>query len=279
MKQSKTKIKKLISITNGFLLTLLFFTLSVCIGLGIGVFNSRSVISKINETDYYNNIYEDLNKKAEEIVLQAGLPTTVLQNVITLERVYSAGSNYIDTTLEGKKPQINTDRLQINFTNNINQYFMDNGIEQTEKIKAGQAKVVTRLIQVYGSNIKFKFVDQYTDFSSEFWNLMKFFLPMNVILIGILCFFLLKMHRYLHRGLRYINYAMIASSFIIVLCSVYLRLNKGYEKLNVMPDYYRDFLEAYFKWGISVFLYIGGLGIILSILMISFTGFLKKRNS
>lgn len=279
MKDKKTIIKKLISSIFAFLLTLLFFDLIVCIGLGIGVFNRQSVTNKLNESDYYNNLYDELYKKADEIVLQAGLPEKVLKNVITLEKVYAGSSNYVNRTLEGKKPEIRTDNLEKNLRDNINQYLSKQGITQTDHIKSGINEVTERIQTEYRNAVRLRFVNYYSEYKSQFWNLMKFVIPFHMILIGILCFLLLKIHRYKHRGLRYINYALISSSLLVTLISACMLMYRGYEKLNIMPYYYRDFLKVYFKWDIQVFLYIGGLGLVFSGLLISFTRFLKKRSS
>lgn len=279
MKHRNTRMKTLTSCTFAFLLTLAFFTLTVCIGLGIGVFNRQSVTNKLNESDYYNNLYDELYKKADEIVLQAGLPENVLKNVITLEKVYAGSSNYVNRTLEGKKPEISTDNLKKNLRNNINRYLSKQGISQTDEVESGIDGVTERVQQEYRNVVRLRFINYYSEYKSEFWNLMKFVIPFQMILIGILCFFLLKIHRHKHRGLRYINYALISSSLLMTLISACMLLYRGYEKLNIMPYYYRDFLKVYFKWDIQVFLYIGVLGLVFSGLLISLTRFLKKRSS
>lgn len=279
MKHKKTKMKTLTSCTFAFLLTLVFFILTVCIGLGIGVFNSKCVINKLNESDYYNHLYEELYKKADEIVLHAGLPETVLKDVITLEKVYAGSSNYAGYTLEGKEPKISTDRIEKKLRDNIGHYLSKQGISRTEQIESGIDEVTDRIQKEYLSAVKLKFINYYTDYQTQFRNLMKIMIPLLILLIGILCFLLLKIHRHKHRGLRYINYALISSSLLVTLAAAGLRINKGYEKLNIVPNYYRDFLELFFKWDIEVFLYIGGLGLVFSGLLIYLTGFLKKRCS
>lgn len=279
MKHGKTKLKTLLSSTYAFLLTLLFFTLFVCIGFGFGVFNNKNVISKLNETNYNTSVYDEMKTKAEEIVKQAGLPVSVLNNVITMERVFVNENDYIHSTLEGKKTEIRTDKLKTGLNNNMNQYFKEQGISQTADVKTVADKVVTKVDQEYQSVLKLRFLNEYVKYKVRFDHLITIVIPVLVVLIGVLCFLLLKMHHHKHRGLRYINYALISSSLLFTLGAIYLLLNRGYKNLNVMPYYYRNFLEAYLKWDIMAFLYIGGMGILISIAMISLTGFLKSRMS
>lgn len=279
MKHRKRKTKTLLSITFAFLLTLLFFVLFVGIGLGIGVFNSRSVKSKINESNYYNRIYVELNKKADEIVKQAALPTAVLEDAITLERLYTDSNLYIDSALKGEKAKINTTKLQAVLTKHINQYFTKQGITKTKEIKSRTDEVTGRIIKEYQSIVKLQFINYYADYRLQFWKTMKLMIPLIIILIGVLCFFLMKIHHNKHRGLRYINYSLISSSLLMSFISMYMLIEKRYDKLNVMPYYYRDFLTLYLKWDIQMFVYIGVLGLILSAVLVSLTVFLKNRTS
>ena len=277
MKLNKSKMKFLMSGTFAFLLTLLFVTLYVCFGFGLGVFNNRSIISKINESKYYSNVCVELNIKAEKILLKAGLPSTVLKDVITLERVYVGGDNYIQNILKGKEPQIKTEKLVAALTLNIDHYLQEEGINQTNELKADIEELITAIEVDYKSGIQLQFVNYITEYKIKFINLMKVIVPILIVLIGILCFFLIRMHQYKHRGIRYITYALISSSWIIIIAAAYLLMVKSYTKVILTPDYYHNFLVAYLKGDITVFIYLGGIGLTIAMALISLVGFLKSR--
>jgi hypothetical protein len=245
--------------------------------LYLGFFNSKSIISRINETYYYDKVYAETNKRAEEIVLQADLPVTVLKDVITLDRVYIGGNNYVNGTLKGNKPKLSTDKLKSDLNGNIDRYLKEQGIEQTEQVKAGQAEVVSRVEKEYLAGVRFKFIDYLIAWKARVGSIMVPLLSLSILLCATLCYLLLRLHKNKHRGLRYINYALISASLLIFIAASYLLLRKDYERLNVMPDYYNDFLTAYFRWDIQVFLYIGGIGILVSVVLISLTRFLRDR--
>ncbi|MHB8130880.1 MAG: hypothetical protein ACYDEX_18015 [Mobilitalea sp.] len=277
MKLNKSKMKVFMSCMFAFLLTLLFVTLYVCFGFGLGVFNNRSIISNINESKYYSNVCDELNKKAEKSISKAGLPSTVLKDVITLERVYVGGDNYIQNSLKGKEPQIKTEKLMEALSANIDHYLQQEEINQTSELKAGIEELISAIELEYKSGIQLQFVNYITEYKIKYINLMKVIVPMLIVLIGILCFFLIRMHQYKHRGIRYITYALISSSWIIIIAAAYLLMVKSYTKVMLTPDYYHDFLAAYFKWDIIVFIYMGGIGLTIAMALISLIGFLKRR--
>jgi uncharacterized membrane protein len=70
---------------------------------------------------------------------------------------------------------------------------------------------------------------------------------------------------------------MLASSIMTILTSAFLLLTRQYEKVDPSPDYYREFLMVYLNWDIKVFLFLGGIGILISIILINLVGFMKNR--
>jgi hypothetical protein len=277
MKSNKSKIQVLVSCIFAFLLTLAFTALFICIGLGFGGFNSRTLLSQINESNYYNKVYDNLNNNAAALVTEAGFPDTVLTDVITLERVYIAGQNYIDATLDGTEYKITTEKIRDRLTDNIYQYLLDEGIVLTEELDAGIGNLATRLENDYRDGLQLQFVISFTEYRSKFLSMMKYMMPILIVIIGILCYFLIRIHRYAHRGVRYIVYALMSSSLLLILLAGYLLAGNQYTRMNASPDYYKDFLTAYLRWDITVFLYIGGMGVTVAIALISLISFLKNR--
>lgn len=277
MRHDRSLMKTLISSSFSFLLMILLVVLFVDFGLNLGFFNSKSIISTINKTYYYDKVYAETNKRAEEIVLQAGLPVTVLTDVITLDRVYIGGNNYVNGTLHGKKPKINTDKLKSDLKNNIDKYLKEQQITSTSQIATTQAKVVSRIEKVYLTGVQLKYVDLLMAWKAHLGRIMLILLPLLIFIGAFLCYFLLRLHKNRHRGLRYMNYALISASILILAAAEFLLCRKDYEKLNVVPGYYKDFLIAYYRWDIQVFLYIGGIGILMAVVLISFTRFLRNK--
>lgn len=276
MKPDKTKLQMITSCIFAFLLTLLFVVLYICVGLGFGVFNNRAILGKINESNYYNKVTDMLNENAEVLVTEAGFPDTVLKDVITLERVYIAGQNYMEAVLGKEDFEINSDKIRDKLTDNIYQYLLDEQIELTQDLDAGINGLVTAVETDYKEGLELQFVSSVTEYRSNFLWDMKFIIPILIVLIGILCYFLIRMHKYIHRGVRYIVYALMSSSILTFLMAGYLLIIKWYDRVNASPDYYRDFLTAYLRWDITVFLYIGGIGVTVAIALTSFISFLKN---
>jgi hypothetical protein len=260
-----------------FLLSLIFVALFLITGLYLGAFNEKTILSKINESNYYNEVQQELNKNAESIVLKAGLPVSVLENVVTLERVYISGKYYIETALKGSNTDISTEKLRNLLSDNINQYLLENNVDVDKDLTAGVDEIISRVEQEYKRSIQLEFINSVADYKIRFIQVTKIVLPFIVIVAGLLSYLLVRVNKYIHRGLRYIAYAVMASTIVNTIIALALLLTKSFQKINVKPKYYYNFLVQYFKWDIQIYLYLSIVGIIVSTLLISFVK-LKRQN-
>lgn len=279
MKRVNITVKGIIRGFFTFLLTIVVSVLIILLSLGMSVFNDRVILQKVNESNYYNDIYNELNKKATELVTEASLPGTVLTDVITLERVYVNGKNYIEATLAGEKVAIQTTKIREDLSGNIDQYLKNEKIVVTEELKSGIETVLAETENIYRQGIQLQLMNYLQEYKNAYLRMMRVVLPIAIVLIGALCYFLIRMNQYKHRGIRQISYAVLAAATMIILSSGYLLMIKPYRKLEIAPDYYRDFLMTYFQWGSKVLLYMGFMGIIVAIILISLVNYMKNRIS
>lgn len=277
MKLNKRNTKKQVSNLFAFCLTLLFFLLYVCMGFTFGVFNQKNISNKLNESRYYKEVYKEITKNAEAIVQKAGFSTTILKNAITLENVHVEGNNYIKMVQAGKEPQIKTGKQNDRIKSNLKLYLDEKNIQQTDQFNSKVNQMIFNIDAEFQNSISLPFVRYMTKYRGQFQDLMKIIFPVLLLLISILCWFLVRMHRHRHHGLRYIACALIASSTMIVSATIYLLLSGIYRKLDINPEYYQSFINALMKSDINIFLYFGGTGLILSVVLISFTGSLKHK--
>lgn len=277
MKKKQKAIKSIISSAFAFLLTLIFLALFILVGLYYGVFNNRIILSKVNESNYYNEVYEELQERAQDILQEAGLPLNILSEVITLKQVYIGGKYYIEDALSGKEPGIRSNKVKNQLEQNINKYLTEEGILRTKELDAGIEEVINKVEQEYKRGIHFQFINYIAEYKASFMRLFSRTIPILLLLAGAISVLLIRIHRYKHSGIRYIAYAMIASSCIVISSSAFLLSTKSYERMKQLPDYYNRFLTNYLRWDIQVFMYLGGIGILLAALLILLVAYMKNN--
>ena len=106
---------------------------------------------------------------------------------------------------------------------------------------------------------------------------MSLVLPISLLGIGIVCFGLIKMHKYKHRSMRYIANSLIGASIVAIIYGLYMILSKVYDRGQVRPDYYNNLIGIYSKQSINVFIYIGVLGLFLSMILMIIIKLMKNK--
>jgi hypothetical protein len=277
MKRKKSILRGLINSIFAFFLTLIFTVFFLCAGLSLGVFNHTGIIKNLNSSRYYYKAQEALLKSAQEAVTKAGLPSAIIADAISPEKVYIGGTKYIEAALQGKSTEINTMRFRTELTQKVNQYLTEQGITRTKELNDGIEALTTAMESEYVNTIRLSLLLSISKSSDDYYNLLVILIPLLILLTGILCYLLIRRQHYKHRGVRYITYALISSSLMILFAAGYLMITKSYDKINITPVYYKDFLTAYLKWDITVFLYIGSIGILFSFVLITFAEYLKNK--
>ena len=244
--------------------------------LAFGFFNNRSILNNLNKSDYYNDVYKEMNARQIEVMQSIGLPSSVLEETVSLEKVYIAGKKYAQTTLTGGTAKVETDQLEIQLKENITGYLKGEKITWSNNVDQGIQEIVTAVVKDYKDGIQLTFLGDIMAYRTNYLSLIAVLLPILFAIIAILCYFLIRMHKYLHQGIRYIAYAMISSSILVVTAALYMMYGKQYDMVTVEPYYYQQFIRDYVKWGIKVFLYIGGIGITISLILVSLISYLKN---
>lgn len=256
-------------------LTLLFFFLFLSVGLLFGVFNNRVILNKISESNYYNRVYQKLEERSDEIFLSHRLPDTLLDDVITLEKVYVSGRNYIENALQNKEYKIPLTQIEEALEQSISEYMMEEGIEETPEVTSGIKELVALISGEYRRSIEFQFINYISIYRKSVYQILKWIFPLGIVCSGLFIFLLLRLHPYKHRGVRYLASSMLSSSSLIILGSLLLLMSRFYNKMQIAPDYYFTFVQEYLKWSTIIYLYIGGMGILIGIVLMGLVRYMK----
>ena len=279
MKYMRRKLQIILSSMFAFSLTIAILILVICTGLGLGLFNRSNIRKSIDQSNYFSEVHKELNQKTEDILGKAGFPQTILKEVISLERVYVAGMNVMEASLDKTGSKIQTDKLVVDMKQKLEGYLLAEGIQPSEKLDLSTHAVIMAVESEYKNGVHLRFVDYLMEFQSDYVHVLIILLPCLILCIGILCFFLLRMNHCRYRGMRYIVYALIASSLLTIMIAICLLVKRPYEKIEIGPEYYNYFLASYFRRAVIVFAYIGGFGILLSVVLLSFISDMKNRST
>lgn len=273
----KSKIPKITCFIFGFLLTVLFAVLTLSVVGYIGISSKRNIAESINESKYYNSVYELIKENTEELAKQAGLPKKVLTDVITQDRVYIGGFKYINDTLKGEKAEINTINMRELLRKNVNDYILNQTDAAISVTDVSLNTVINEIEQEYKNRMELKLIQSLYYLKIKYRSIIMILIPILLALIGFISYLLIKIQVQQHRGVRLITYSLIASSILMEIIGLVLCFIRPLGGLEVSPVYYRDFIEVWLQKGIKIFLSMGEVGLTISLALILCTGYLKSK--
>jgi hypothetical protein len=276
MKQKSAKLQSIISVVFSFILTVLILILLLAMGLYFGAFNEKIIKLKVSESNYYNETYSLIYDNAKTIVADAGLPVTVLEDAVTLERVYIGGKYYVEDVLAGKQPTYKTEKLEDALRSNIDNYLATQKVTITDELKVGTDELVAKVSQEYRRGIQFDFINSISKLKQAYMHIILIGVPILLVLMAAIIFILTRMYKYKHRGIRYINSSVITASAMVGIITLIMLITRSYN-ITAQPKYYMVFLNNYFKWNIQIYLCMAGFGIITSVLLFVLTRHLKEN--
>jgi hypothetical protein len=274
MKNKRLKLRTITSILFSFLLTLLIFILMVNMGLCYGLFSNNCIISTLNEANLYNKVYEELQQNIYEIMDSYDMPLELFDDVIDQKRVYMACNTYVNKALQKETAQISTDRLLADLNDKLGLYYESMG--QAVDTEEAQA-LIHDLEQLYISKVQIPVIGMVFELRKGFASVLKLAYPLPLLFTAVIIVCLLRLYRHKYRSVRYLNYAMLSASLLLIsFCSAFI-ISKGYKWFDILPDYYGDFFVAFGRQTIQACLYAGIFTLLLSAVFIACTAYMKNQ--
>lgn len=101
-----------------FLAVLLSFLLIANL-LSSTILSKDYILDKLNQTDYYNKVYNYVESNFEKYIYQSGLDESVIKNIITVEQIREDTQSIIENIYDNAKKEIKVEEVKQNLIDNI----------------------------------------------------------------------------------------------------------------------------------------------------------------
>lgn len=129
MRIAKTIIKYIVTIILAIAMIAYFFISLV----SSTILSEQYILSKLDETDYYNKIYEYVKSNFENYIYQSGLEETVLEDVVSKEKIRKDTGIIISNLYDGLNQKIDTQEIRDNLNKNIKETLEDQDMTVTQQ--------------------------------------------------------------------------------------------------------------------------------------------------
>ena len=226
------------NIIKFILAIILAICIIVCIGVNVAsstILNKDFVLQKLDETNYYANIYTAVESDFENYIYQSGLDEEVLENIVTPEKIENDTKVIINNIYDGTDEQIDITEIENNLRTNIEQSLNGN-------LSATQKKMVDEFIN--------KITEQYQDtmtstsYEDNIHNLltkgMTIIKLVNVAsIIGIVVsaiIILVISFRRVWSGFMFIVSSAIASGVFYIFANILINAKVRIENITILND-------------------------------------------
>ncbi len=113
------KLKTILQYILALILALILLSLVLIKIFSSTILNETYVLSKLDEEDYYNKIYESAGENFENYINQSGLDEEVLNNILTKEKIEKDTKTILHNIFAGLNETISTEEIANNLRQNI----------------------------------------------------------------------------------------------------------------------------------------------------------------
>ena len=130
------------------ILTITIITLNIITIVSSTILDKDYVISKLEETNFYEETYKLVESNFENYIYQSGLDEIVLENICSTEKVKEDINIILSNIYEGTNQKIDTTEIAENLNNNI-----DNLGIKTSKNESAINKFVEHICEEYENTV------------------------------------------------------------------------------------------------------------------------------
>lgn len=260
----------------------ILFYLSLTIVVLINILNStilskEYILNKLEESNYYNNIYTEVENNFENYIYQSGLDPIVLENIVSRDKIKEDTNIIISNIYDGNNKGIDLEVIRNNLFTNIDKSLEDRYL--SEENKKAINKFIDIIINEYEDTI------MNTDYSSKIntgissinnkINMINIIMIILVI-ISILSLILLNIKKK-RRKLSIFGIPLLALGLLLITIYLYIILNIDINNIVILNDAISIAVHYILNGIVVKFLINGSIFTILGILIIIIGNMLRYR--
>lgn len=281
-------MKVLKTITKYILTTILTVLIISYLLLNIAsstILSKSYILSKLEETDYYNKIYENVKSNFENYIHQSGLEEEVLEDIVTKEKIEKDIKIIINNIYEGTNQKIETEEIKNNLEQKIEQAmgYKTMNITQKNAIDTYIEKICNEYISTISHSNYEQQINQIYQKVTRYIELGKKVLLISIIII-VIVLIILNLKK-IYEVLCIIGTALTSTGTFLVIINLFINTKVKIQNITLLNDAFSnvirniasEILETIQKNGILL-LIVGIILIVFSITIKNIKQYKKEKN-
>lgn len=238
MKAIKNIIQYILTIV--LILTILAYFFIILISNTI--LKKEYIMSKIESTNYYSKIYENVKSNFEKYIEQSGFEKTILENIVSEEKVKNDTQTIINNIYDGTNKEVDTQEIKDKINQNILETFEDKKINITQQNAIDT--FVAHICNEYTETIShFSFevqINQIYQKAIEYINIAKKIIIIFIIL-DILLLFMINLKK-IHKFVSLIGISLSATGILLIITNLFINAKIKIQTIIILNNAISDIL-------------------------------------
>ena len=267
--------KYIISIILAFLLMLsILLTVALQI-VSTTILNKDYILGKLDEANYYNNVYEQIKDSLAGYIGPSGLDEEVLENIYTREQVKEDINLIINNIYENKNDKINTEDIKEKLQNNI-EASVGSGLltkENRNSIEDFIDKIADEYVQNISHDPYFEKVGMIINKVKDMIGKVEGIIIFVPIILAVVI--LLLNIKQISSAIRFISISILTSGLIGIVIKLFIEAKINISNILIINDSFSEVIKNVINSILNNINTMSIIGIIGSIVIIVLTNIIK----
>lgn len=119
------------------------------------VFSKSNVKKQMQKVNYYTEINNIIKESANNYIMQSGFDESIMDNVISKEKINKDIDKVINAIYEGEEVEISTDEIKNSLDKNVQQYIAQNNYKVDAQTQKDIEKFEDKIESIYANSITY----------------------------------------------------------------------------------------------------------------------------
>ena len=236
------KKKIIIGYFCGFLTSIFLVLLILLLIAKFTILNKNYVMKAIENNNYYEKIYNEINDEMELQLLSTGFTNEILKDIYKMEEVIDDINLFIKNAYLGKTTILDKSDIRYRIKINIDNYFKQTKLSISNKNELN--KFVNDLVNKYVEEIcLYGYTDSVITKIPKLSKLVNIGLISSIVILIILCFILIK-----YTKSKYFSSIIIASGLIILFIRLFIFEKIDIDNILIITEDFSEILRNYLNF-------------------------------
>ena len=272
---SPSAARNVVSYIFSFILMIMLTLLGLMVVIRVAA--TPNFVSRSFDTTCAAYVKAYIEDTAVDYTLPTSIDISVAEDLFSEEMIYKDSVSAVRSAFAGTEFSPDTEDLRKELTRRVDNILASSGEQMTGQASEITEAYVDEIVEIYKSAFDIPGLSAVTEAVKKYglycWLAIASVAVISVILI-IVC---IKLHRWAHRGLRFVAYATGGAFLVTLAAPLVIYLGKFYEKIQITPQYVYYYLTNFLQRMLEFCIIVACFWLLITLIIIPIISLKRKK--